>query len=216
MSYQPGIPSGTVDLDQDYINIRNNFTQLDNQFGVDHIPFSNNSGTPPTGVNGYHTSVHLNPISTTATNPTTNYPPAVPPTTIGFGQIFGVQVNDGFGPDQTFYYLSGQGRLTQMTRNFQPVTTGNSNQNGSTFLPGGIVLQWGFATVAINTTTSILFVTNNKDFPTACFNVQITGLRTNNGGDGVFLSQGSVSPTGFTVRNGSGSITQIYWTALGI
>ena len=56
--YQPSIPTGLVDLDQDYQNIQNNFQQLDTTFGVDHTTFSNN-----TAQNGYHTVVHLIPQS---------------------------------------------------------------------------------------------------------------------------------------------------------
>ena len=36
MSYQPGIPTGFIGLNEDYLNIQNNFTELNTQFSVDH------------------------------------------------------------------------------------------------------------------------------------------------------------------------------------
>ena len=110
-TYQPNIPTGTVDLDIDYANLQGNFQQLDTQFGVDHIPFSNSSGTPPTGINGYHQYVHFNPFSTTTTNPPNNYPVVpgtnAPSATAGFGQLFSTQSNDGINTDEILWYLSG-------------------------------------------------------------------------------------------------------------
>lgn len=132
--YQPGIPTGTVNLDVDYINIQNNFQQLDTSFGVDHVPFSNQ-----TAQNGYHTSIHFNPVSTTVTNPPNNQPVVTPAATAGFGQIFSSQINDGINTDTATYFLTGGNRLIQLTRNFTPT----NSQNGATCLPGGLILNWG-------------------------------------------------------------------------
>jgi hypothetical protein len=132
--YQPGIPTGTVNLDVDYLNIQNNFTQLDTSFGIDHLPFSNQ-----TAQNGYHKSIHFNPVSTTVTNPPNNQPVVTPTATPGFGQAFSSQINDGINTDQAFYFLTGGNRLIQLTRNFVPT----NSQNGATCLPGGLILNWG-------------------------------------------------------------------------
>lgn len=45
--YQPGIPTGIVDLDQDYLNVQGNFQQLNIVYGTDHYPFDN--ATPNQG-----------------------------------------------------------------------------------------------------------------------------------------------------------------------
>jgi len=140
-SYQPGIPTGTVNLDQDYKNIQKNFQQLDTSFGIDHVTFSNQ--TPQ---NGYHESIHFNPVSTTTTNPPNNQPlshstspPSLPPLVPGYGQLFSSTINDGVTVDNSLYFLTGNDLLLQLTRNFQPV----SSTNGYTFLPGGIIAAWG-------------------------------------------------------------------------
>lgn len=196
--YQPNIPTGTVDLDQDYLNLRGNFQQLNIAYGVDHVPFSDTSGVPPTGISGMHNIIHMRSNST-------------PAALTAVGQLFSANINDTFDTDTVLYFLTGDGKLLQLTSNVQP----QRNTNGYTFLPGGILMQWGIATIVASGTTPILFITSNIDFPTTCWNVQVTGIRTNSGGDGVFVLDGSVSATGFTARNGSGSITQIYWTAIG-
>jgi hypothetical protein len=196
-TYQPNIPTGTVNLDQDYLNIQGNFQQLDTSFAVDHLPFSNQ-----TAQNGYHKEVHLVPMST-------------PSPTVGYGQLFNATINDGINTDQTLYFLTGGGLLQQLTRNF----VRSAAQTGYTFLPGGLILMWGLATgIPPDGNLAVVFpkIQGSIAFPTNCFNVQLTGLRNNNGGDGVFLSSGSVTIDGFTIRNGSGTINSAYWTAIGI
>lgn len=165
VSYQPGIPTGTINLDVDYINIRDNFTKADTSFGTDHVPFS--SGTLQ---NGYHTSIHFNPISTTITNPPNNMPPNGYTTVPGIGQLFGSEINDGNSIDTALFSLTGNGILTQLTSNFLPVIA----PNGYTYLPGGLILQWGRVNSITNGT--VTFATANKSFPNSCFGVWTTAF----------------------------------------
>lgn len=226
MSYQPGIPTGNVNLDVDYQNLQNNFQQLDTQFGIDHIPFSNTSGTPPTGVNGYHQNIHFNPFSTTTTNPPNNYIPAsskpsgVPAATPGFGQLFSCQVNDGLATDHSLYWLTGGNRLIPLTRNLTPLP----NTNGYTFLPGGLIFQWGRQTLngASNETGTVVFATSNINFPNACRTVQLT-LISNSGGtissnNTLSVIDTQVGTNGFKYQyngNGGGNYPAFYWMAIG-
>lgn len=163
--YQPGVPTGLVNLDVDYQNVQNNFQQLDTSFGVDHVTFSSQ-----TAQNGYHTSIHLNPVSTTTTNPPNNQPPVTPVAVPGYGQVFSSEINDGVNTDTALYFLTGANRLMQLTRNFVPV----ASQNGYTFLPGGLILQWArFA--ASGSTGTINFATAGIAFPNNCFLVILQG-----------------------------------------
>ncbi len=143
MTYQPGIPTGSVPLNQDYVNLQTNFGQLNTQFLVDHVPLTSTSGTPP---NGYHTKIHMVPPSTPSSNPPSNYPPNGYTATAGYGQVFAPTTNDGINTDQTLFFLTGGNRLLQLTRNFVPV----ASANGYTFLPGGLILQWGTVTAAFS------------------------------------------------------------------
>lgn len=214
MTYQPNIPTGTVDLDQDYLNIQGNFQQLDTQFGVDHIPFSD----PTASIHGYHEDIHFNPISTTITNAPNNYiaatatPQGVPPTTPGFGQLFSAQVNDGINTDQSLYWISGGGRTIPLTRNLTPV----SATNGYTCLPGGLILQWGTFTAVSTTATSQSF---NINFPNACFGVwaNMQKLTSQSSVDTVYCYgfNGAGPVSAFTYFSTSSGTRDINWVAVG-
>lgn len=206
MTYQPGIPTGLIDLNIDYTNIQTNFSQLDTQFGIDHVPFSNTTGS----INGYHESIHFNPESTTVTNPPNNYPPNVPAATPGFGQLFSCQVNDGIAADEALYYLSGGGSLTTLTRNFQPV----ASTNGKTFLPGGLILQWG----TTSSSSSNIPVSFSPAFPSAIYNIQVTRLHSSSSPGSTFgywVSTSGLSTSGFTIVNNDGHTWSYYWLAIG-
>lgn len=196
-AYQPNIPTGLVNLDQDYLNIQGNFQQLDTSFGVNHVPFSVDSLDNPAG---YHTEINFVPFSTTVTNPPNNYPPTTPAATAGFGQLFSCSVDDGLNSDTSLYFLTGGNRLMQLTRNIAPV----AGDNGYTYLPGGIIVQWGrISSAPTSSFATLLFNTANINFPNDCFNVwtQPYGSGTPPGGTTgtatVDIRRSTISATGF-------------------
>lgn len=203
-TYQPGIPTGTVNLDVDYQNIQNNFQQLDTTFGVDHVTYSNQ-----TAQNGYHTSIHFNPVSTTSTNPPNNQPPVIPSAVAGYGQLFSAQVNDGVNNDESLYFLTGGGRLQQLTRNFAPVKA----NNGYTFLPGGLIMQWGVSTSVSSSSGST--ITFPIAFPNAVYNISAT-IQTDDNSTIRFSLLNDPTLTKFTTTQTSTShFKKLYWTAIG-
>ena len=208
-SYQPGIPTGLVFLDQDYANIQQNFQALDTYFGVDHTPYSIGTLTDPSG---YHQAIHMVPVSTTSTNMPNNQPVNGYSATPGFGQLFSAQINDGIGgPDEALYYLSGGGNLIQMTRNFAPTLVKSA---GASMLPGGIIINWGVNASASNSSAVVTFL---QPFPTNIFSIQCT-IRENSTSTTtvkVKTETGSGPVTGFTAETSSGSKT-FYWIAIGI
>lgn len=218
MVYQPNIPTGLINLDVDYRNLRDNFQQLDTSFGIDHLPFSNT-----TGQNGYHTVVHLLANSTVASNAPNNQPitPVAPVALTG--EIFTAQINDGFGVDTALHYQSAGGFLTQMTRNFLP----HAGNNGYTFIPGGLVLQWGIVTAATTpnafpaATGNVSFAVSNKIFPNNCFNVQCTLIAKAGGSVSDFtigVITSTVSTTGFNWSYSGSTSTgypSFFWLAIG-
>jgi hypothetical protein len=206
--YQPGIPTGSVPLDQDYKNLQNNFGQLDTTFGVDHVKYSVSQN------NGYHTSVHMVDTPTVPPNTLPNYPAVTrPPAVVGTGQIFTALTNDGLNTDETFYLLSGANRLYQLNRNISPKNT----PNGFGYIVGGMIMQWGIASIPsgfTKKTVAVTFalVTNNITFPNALYNIQLTLVGSNpssnssNNTLSIGGAPGDVSPTGFNaVFNGSDS-----------
>lgn len=214
MSYQPGIPTGSVPLNQDYLNLRRNFTALNNIFSQDHTPLPSNSNI------GYHQSVHLVSQSTTTSNPPNNFPPVTPTVVTNVGQLFSASVNDGYNTGTALFYLTGAGNLKQLTSNFTPKVS----RNGYTFLPGGITYQWGIVPIPQNASKqviAVLFATSNRDFANNCFNIQ-TSLITRMSGSSssnntIAVQGGTVSKTGFTaIFNGEeGTYRFFAWTAIG-
>lgn len=193
-SYQPGIPTGTVNLDVDYQNIQGNFQQLDTTYGTDHVAYSQATN------NGYHNIIRL-------------VPHAIPSAISGIGQFFTQTINDGINSDQALYYLSGGNRQVQLTRNFQPT----NGINGSSFLPGGLILNWGTATInTLGTPTNITF---NQAVTSGVYSITIGCINTGGNSpsaNNVFIKDGSVTNSGFTVTNSSsGTVTKIYWMAIG-
>lgn len=162
-TYQPNIPTGSVPLDQDYLNLQGNFQQLNIAYGVDHVPYTDTSGIPPGGITGMHKEVHLVPM-------------AAPAAISGYGQLFCTTVNDSITTDQELFYLTGGGLLIQLTRNFQPVVS----SNGYTFLAGGLMMQWGVVN-SPGGSGQVLFATSNINFSTSLFSVQLTLKRKNAG-----------------------------------
>ncbi len=177
MTYQPNIPTGLVQLDEDYQNIQDNFAQLNTQFNVDHVPLTSTSGTPP---NGYHTRVHLVPANT-------------PGTTNNYGQLYSKVVNDGYATDTLLFWKTGpamgSGLPLQLTSNVLPSAT----NDGYTFLPGGLILQWGFnaspggfvdVTLPIPfknnffAATAVYKIMNSNTIPIQCTSTQAAGVKT--------------------------------------
>lgn len=216
MTYQANIPTGLVNLNIDYLNIQGNFTTLNNVFGVDHTTFDNS-----TAQIGYHTVIHFIPNSTIITNPATNYPPTPPATTAGFGQLWCPQITDGFNTDEALYFQSGGGRITQLTSNIKILT----GSNGATFLPGGLILQWGIVIQALAATDSgnvVLNTTgNNYKFGNNIFNV-FTQLISSNGSLGVaggntlsILNTANINQFQWVFVGKPATFTGFYWWALG-
>jgi hypothetical protein len=211
-TYQPNIPTGSVDLDEDYLNLLGNFQQLNIAYGVDHVPFSDTSGTFPAGITGIHTNIHLNPFSTKATNPPNNQPVVAPSATAGFGQIFSSQINDGISTDTALYFLTGAGLLQQLTRNFSPVVA----TTGRTFLAGGLIIQWGTISAVATSLTAVTFVALGAiAFPNNCFFVQ-TNINAGSTSNPIVLNISALTKTGFSYYNTSSSSSRtFYWFALG-
>lgn len=212
-AYQPGIPTGLVQLDFDYLNIKNNFGQLDTSFGIDHTAFS-------IGTNiGYHKTIHQIPF---ALSPGNTYPAAV----AGIGEIFTNQISQ-VNTDEALFYQSGGGKVAQLTVPM-PIQIANF---GYTFIPGGLIFQWGFVagTHGGNShfnggdTGSVTFATNNIAFPNKCINVwtstyySTTAPSSGSGFGQAQVDNDSLSTTGFnwTFITNSSAYTFFSWYAIG-
>jgi hypothetical protein len=195
------IPAANDDPAFDQPQMQTNNLSTANLIAVDHVGFKNNDG-------GAHTRVQLKNIPNPGQVPTGGYGN-------GFLTLFSDVVN---GVDQLFMVRDAgvAADRIQLTGPFTPNTTGNSGKNGYTFLPGGILLQWG-SILTIGGNTPVLFATSNINFPTNCFTVSLT-VNSGSISSGAIYSAISVTTSGFNLIVTPSLIPagrNFFWTAIG-
>lgn len=193
--YLPTIPTGLVNLDTDYQALQNNFRQLDISFGLNHIKFSVGPD------NGKHTYVEMVNNVTIPAGLAANEVTLYTKTTSSVTDIFVTPDNSANEYQLT---LSDSAHFASFGAdiNYSPPVTG---QNGGwTFLPGGLLLQYGTSTSGI-----VVFPIAFKAASTPIVNV--TPEDNSNGGFGI---QSPITNTGFTVT-ASPSGLKYNWTAIG-
>jgi hypothetical protein len=193
-TYTPGYPPDGSSLGQTKSTIRNNLDGTFDTLAVDHV---NNNGQPGSQPAGYHTVIHSVPQG--------NNPAAI----AGYGQLFSKTINS-FTNDQALFWETGGGLIQQLTVNLTP----SAATNGYTFLPGGIILQWGVVNNPGSSGT-VQFATNNIDFPNNFFSVQ-TCLRYDgpHSAAAVFVN-GAPTKSQFAYTITVSGTTALYWFAIG-
>lgn len=83
-------------------------------------------------------------------------------------------------------------------------------------LQNGLIFQWGTKTVGTDTSAAVLFAASGIDFPTACWNVQLSWVDSTVGGGILQAASGISTPTktGFTIYN-DGTSRVHHWFAIG-
>jgi len=199
--YTRDIPETDHSPSTDQPNMRTNTNSTDSLISIDHFSFGQNN------FDGTHKQVQLRnaagingaiPAGLQGNGWETLYASA----TAGNGELWFVR-----GASATGIQLTGPGT---------PTISGNF---GHTFIPGGIILQWGTTTASGTGTTNYLFVSNpaNIDFPNNCFQVIAQSQNTTNTSTGD-SSVAFISKTGFTlgtIPSGSPSGTIFSWFAIG-
>lgn len=191
-TYVPGYPPDGSSLGQTKATIRNNLDGTFQTLAVDHI---NNNGQPGSKPAGYHKVIHVVPQASN------------PGAVAGYGQLFSKTINS-YTSDQALFWETGAGLVQQLTVNVTPSAT----TSGYSFLPGGIIIQWGQSTSGTGTQPISFPIV----FPNACFNVQITQTSTD------FIStpasvkySSGFSNSGFTFLYKGSSINGFFWFAIG-
>jgi hypothetical protein len=192
--YIKGYPPDGSSLGQTKSTIRNNLDGTFETLAVDHI---NNNGQPGMNPAGYHNIAHFVPQGSD------------PAAITGFGQLYSKTIND-YTNDQALFWETGEGLIQQLTVNLTPI----AGDTGSTFLPGGIILQWGTITTTGNQSSTVTFATlGGIEFPNNCFTMQTTA---NSSSDSVItLNVSSLTNAGFSYANTSGSTRSFFWWAIG-
>ncbi len=148
MTFNPNIPQPTDDLSDSQGQILTNFSSCNTSFGVNHYAFSD-----VTANNGKHKFMQM---------------PQQVAAPVTAGNELALVAIDQSGETELCYRKPTNGAVIQLT-GVDVVST----QNGTTFLPGGMILKWGTFTYANSTSTVVTFPIA---FPNNCFSVQITVL----------------------------------------
>jgi hypothetical protein len=211
------IPFGTHNPSADQpIMLANNQASLSIS-QVDHFGYNVNSG-------GYHQQVRM---ANRTTYPLSPNPPAV---ITGFGGVFCDQTVSTTGLNETglWYYPDGRTsgspatpEIYQMTRTIDgsyPLFAKNTNNyngvgmtfaGGWTFLPGGLLLQYGFAGLV---TAAGVTITFPVPFLIPPFSIQMTQI-TSGAGAPILVGVSGITNTGFTAKSTVNA--QVNWIAIG-
>jgi hypothetical protein len=190
--YQPGIPTGTVDLDVDYLNLQNNFSQANTTMGVNHYPFDDGTVN-----NGKHKFVGM-PVTTT------------PATAVNEGALYFKTIASG-----TALFMVRDNNLgTDVQLTTASVGNVNSSSRGYTWLPGGLFMQWG--TVASpGSSGSVTFSAGGGVAFTSIYNIQLAARNDGSHSAFSYWIDGAPTATGFSYRGSTSGSQTLYWVAIG-
>lgn len=206
-NYTRDIPFSTNNPSSDQPKMQVNTNSTEDLLDIDHYSFGEALG-------GAHKQVQM-PISNGGTG-------SIPT---------GLIVNEGTlytkqptGPSELFYTPDTSGKEYQLTRTITADFTGKFGQNaaltttpagtsatgGWTFLPGGLLLNYGLATTL---SAGNITVTFSTPFTTACYGATLGSL---NSSTNVNVCYVSVSTTQIVLKATSGGVSNIFFTAIGI
>jgi hypothetical protein len=195
MVYNNAIPNANDPFSVSQPQIKANFAQIATAFNVDHEDFN--------AVNeGKHAKVTF---PEQASDPTTSS-----------NEVAIYSKDDGSGNTRVYYRPPSNGTVYQLTGPDPSAAT-----NGYSYLPGGLLLQWGQHTTTNTTSQTISFNTN---FSATAYNVSVTyevDSNSSNVRNFVNVQEGTISNSGFTAnsrdRNGVAipASKKIHWIAIG-
>lgn len=205
MSYTTDIPVSGDSLGGTRDRIRTNFQLISSVFGQNHLTFGQSN-------RGLHKYVVM-PEAGTLTPPD-----GIPGTNANEAALY---MNQGTSPAEANLFIRGEsdGNHWQLTRldnaNFGRFGKASATDpNGWTFLPGGLILQYGVK-LAPGSSGTILFTTDNINFPTACINVSLTQRRDGSSSNQGMYLNGIPTNLSFSYNGSSNSDNALYWWALG-
>lgn len=214
--YNPNIPAASDFLSDSQLDIKNNFSWANTTMGVNHIDFATITNS------GKHKFVEM-----------PNYTPTVPdPVPPGLANFEGTLYTESDGSrSQLFYTNDATGKKYQLTtiqgitfaqplfgqftNDYNPGSgaVGGNYDGGWTFLPGGLLFQYGQASNVANLSQTKFPV----PFPKAVFNIQLTIIQP--AGGRFFISLAITDQIQFACNqlnnSGTGVNLSYFWQAIG-
>lgn len=203
-TYVEGFPQDGSSLGNTRVQIRNNLDGTFETLAVDHI---DNNGSPGGKPPGYHNVIHFQDQGNLYTTP---------PTVSGVTQMYTNTKNS----IQQLMLESTGGNAWQQTNMIDSQYATFGTRSGWTYLPGGLVLQYGSESVAAPPPEShTTLVTLPFAFNHSIFNVQVTASYTGTAptANELFLSVFIVDAQNFKVftNTPSSQFNGFYWQAIG-
>lgn len=196
-TYTLGYPPDGSSLGQTKVVIRNNLDGTFQTLGVDHV---NNNGTNGslTGNAGTHAQAQFLNRPTVPGGLSNGYETVYSKSTTGQGELYFTRGSTGV----EFQLTAGPNS-----------TTNFGAANGWTFLPGGIILQWG---IKNSTGGSGQVVTLPTAFPNNFFSAQATMIRNSSNVDAIYSTTNpTVGVVTQIVFRDTSSGNPFYWLAIG-
>lgn len=189
MGYNPNIPGPNDLLSDSQGQIRTNFTAANSVYGGDHYAY--------------------NDVTANATkHKKTTFPPQAssPSTIAGELALFSKTLGSGVA----LFLTRDNNTVFDVQLTTSSIAAPLSSQKGYTFLPGGMLLQWG-RVAAPGTSGSETF---GVAFSATPYTVVMT-LERASGNQTVTIDTGTVTSTGFDYLSSSAGSTAIHWIAIG-
>jgi hypothetical protein len=203
-TYVKGYPQDGSSLGSTKAQIRKNLDGTFQTLGVDHI---NNNGQPGSGTPGYHRVIHFQDLGALPTNPSN---------VVNVTQMY--TNTDTHSIQQIILKSTGNKKYQQTTMldafNSRFGDDLSSNVAGWTYLPGGLIMNYGFTDTSETSSITV-------DFPGLSLpnfsNVNYITTVTPYGFASRFsITTGAKFVSGFTITNTTSFPgTGYYWTAIG-
>lgn len=212
--YTTGVPNPPNNPSADVGNMQTNTNSISGLIAVDHVGFNGSLG-----VGGKHQQVQIQSQG------------SIPPNLSGQQSTLYAKQSGG---SQIFFTPGTSGLEYQLTRsvnsgfssfgqfgNFGTITAGYTMNTGWTFLPGGMLFQYGSVTRGGGISPSTIVVGFPVTFSTEDIVVSITPICKNGGTSEVHtasLQNNTLSDSGFTCNfdSSTSSYLGFTWTAIGV
>lgn len=194
MTYLPGIPTGGQTLSASQPQIQGNFTQLNTSFATNHVALTD-ATVANRGKHKYTVFPSLTALGI-----------AIPATSGTEGAFYTKTVG---AANRLFWRQQTNGTEIQMTGP-DPLDFAV----GYTFLPGNLLIQWGFASAPAGAESGD--INFGRPFSSPAYTVVCNMIRNSNSTASLYLVTGSITATRFHVRNtDTGGPHDFHWIAIG-
>jgi len=202
-TYIEGFPQDGSSLGNTRVQIRNNLDGTFETLAVDHIDNNGNPGGKPPG---YHNVIHFQDQGTL---------PTTPPTVSGVTQLY---TNTDTHSIQQVIFETTAGNYYQQTTMLDAFrarfgTNGGGSGRGWTYLPGGLIMNYGFTSVQSSPITVTFSTLGLPTFSNTNYIINTTPYGGLTPQFNVSVIDGDSFRILYLVSSGSSGF---YWTAIGI